>query len=78
MQSTWVRRISGRHGSDENYTGLSQEKQMVQLNKRNNNMREQFMELYKVDFMDTANYNLIVDTTHNTVDEILSMIISEL
>lgn len=36
--------------------------------------RKRFIEIYGVDYYDENNYNLIVDTTHKTPDEVVSVI----
>lgn len=49
----------------------------VNIRKRNNQMRQRFIDLYGVDFTNVKNYNLVILTVSLTPEEISSLIIKE-
>lgn len=61
-----------QRGSEERYESV--EDACEGLIKRGNVERERFIQIYGVDYFDNNNYNLIVDTTSRTPEEIVSII----
>ena len=61
-----------QRGAEERYESV--EHACAGLVKRGNVERERFMQIYGVDYFDSNNYNLIVDTTSRTPDEIVNII----
>jgi len=57
---------------------LDYENILKDITTRNNNMRERFKLLYNTDFYDEANYNLIIDVTYLSINEITTIIINNL
>ena len=60
-------------GEEEKYNSVEDARNG--LIARGNVERERFMDIYGVDYFDNNNYNLIVDTTSRTPDEIVKIII---
>ncbi len=59
-------------GEEEKYSSVEDARNG--LIARGNVERERFMDIYGVDYFDNNNYNLIVDTTSRTPDEIVKII----
>ena len=59
-------------GEEEKYSSVEDARNG--LIARGNVERERFMDIYGVDYFDNNNYNLIVDTTSRTPDEIVRII----
>lgn len=61
-----------RSSSEENYTDVNDA--CEKLVERSAVERKRFIEIYGVDYYDFNNYDLVVDTTHRTPDEVVSVI----
>ncbi len=61
-----------QRGAEERYESV--EEACAGLIKRGNVERERFIQIYGVDYFDNNNYNLIVDTTSRTPEEIVNII----
>jgi cytidylate kinase len=61
-----------QRGAEEHYSSV--EDACEGLLKRGNVERERFIQIYGVDYFDHNNYNLIVDTTSRTPEEIVKII----
>ena len=59
----------------ENYSSIDEHKQA--LIERTNSENERYLNLYGVDRTDMNNYDLVVDTTDKTPDEVASIIITQ-
>ena len=68
-----TRVMKNQRGAEEHYTSV--EDACEGLIKRGNVERERFIQIYGVDYFDHNNYDLIVDTTSRTPEEIVSIII---
>ena len=66
--------MKNQRGAEERYDSV--EDACAGLTKRGNVERERFMQIYGVDYFDPNNYNIIVDTTTRTPDEIVNIIIN--
>ncbi len=64
--------MKNQRGAEEHYESV--EDACQGLLKRGNVERERFIQIYGVDYFDHNNYDLIVDTTSRTPDEIVSII----
>lgn len=64
-------RIASSKRNDEDYS-------KVAIQKRNKQMKERFIENYGVDFTDATNYDLIIDTSFSSPEEIVTVILNEL
>jgi cytidylate kinase len=64
--------IKNQRGAEERYESVDDA--CAGLVKRGNVERERFIQIYGVDYFDHNNYNLIVDTTSRTPDEIVNII----
>lgn len=49
-----------------------------EIMKRNENMRQRFLELYKVDFFDLNNYNTVINSDVKTVEQIIENILDSI
>ena len=67
--------MKNQRGEEERYSSV--EDACEGLIKRGNVERERFLQIYGVDYFDSNNYNLIVETTSRTPDEIVSIIMKE-
>jgi cytidylate kinase len=65
--------MKNQRGAEEHYDSV--EDACAGLVKRGNVERERFIQIYGVDYFDHNNYDLIVDTTSRTPDEIVNIII---
>ena len=65
--------MKNQRGAEEHYESV--EDACAGLVKRGNVERERFIQIYGVDYFDHNNYDLIVDTTSRTPDEIVNIII---
>lgn len=65
--------MNNQRGAEEHYDSV--EDACAGLVKRGNVERERFIQIYGVDYFDHSNYDLIVDTTSRTPDDIVSIII---
>ena len=64
--------MNNQRGAEERYESIDDA--CAGLLKRGNVERERFIQIYGVDYFDNNNYNLIVDTTSRTPDEIVNII----
>ena len=65
--------MKNQRGAEERYESV--EDACAGLIKRGNVERERFMQIYGVDYFDPNNFNLIVDTTSRTPEEIVNIIV---
>ena len=65
--------MKNQRGAEEHYESV--EDACAGLVMRGNVERERFIQIYGVDYFDHNNYDLIVDTTSRTPDEIVNIII---
>ncbi|WP_430811087.1 MULTISPECIES: cytidylate kinase family protein [unclassified Carboxylicivirga] len=63
-------RIASSKRNDEDYS-------KVAIQKRNKQMKERFIKNFGVDFTDTTNYDLIIDTSFSSPEELVEKILSE-
>ena len=64
--------INNQRGAEERYESIDDA--CAGLIKRGNVERERFIQIYGVDYFDNNNYDLIVDTTSRTPEEIVNII----
>ncbi len=64
--------MNNQRGAEERYESIDDA--CAGLLKRGNVERERFIQIYGVDYFDNNNYDLIVDTTSRTPDEIVNII----
>ena len=64
--------MKNQRGAEEHYETV--EDACEGLIKRGNVERERFIQIYGVDYFDNNNFDLIVDTTVRTPDEIVNII----
>lgn len=64
--------MNNQRGEEERYENIDDA--CAGLLKRGNVERERFIQIYGVDYFDNNNYDLIVDTTTRTPDEIVNII----
>ncbi len=68
--------VAAKRLSSDRSTSREKEKtDAASISKRNTDMRERFKELYQIDFADTVNYDLIVDTDKISPEEVAQIII---
>ena len=67
-----TRVMKNQRGSEEHYDSV--EDACQGLIKRSTVERERFIQIYGVDYYDHNNFNLVVDTTNRTPDEIVAII----
>ena len=63
-----------QRGSEEHYDSV--EEACEKLVERSQVERDRFLEIYGVDYHDHNNFNIVVDTTNRTPDEIVSIIMA--
>ena len=68
-----TRVMKNQRGAEEHYDSVDDACQG--LVKRGNVERERFIQIYGVDYFDHNNFNLVVDTTSRTPEEIVGIII---
>lgn len=61
-------RVSGDVTADE-------EALLVKIKERRTSEKERFLEKYEINFEDLSNYDLVIDTTYFTPDEVMQMVI---
>ncbi len=66
--------IKNQRGEEERYTDVNDA--CEKLVERSRIERDRFVEIYGVDYYDYNNFNLVVDTTSRTPEEIVSIIMS--
>ncbi len=71
-------RISNRYGKDEDFSAELLSDKIILLRKRNEHMRERFIEVYGTDFCDERNYDLVIDSDAYSPGEIVDMFSSNL
>ena len=64
--------MKNQRGAEERYSSVEDARDG--LIKRGNVERERFMQIYGVDYFDPNNYNVIVDTTKRSPEEIVNII----
>ncbi len=64
--------INNPRGAEESYTDINDA--CDKLVERSRVERERFVEIYGVDYYDYNNFNIVVDTTSKTPDEIVALI----
>jgi predicted cytidylate kinase len=69
-------RISNRNGRDENLVTGSSAEMMLLLKTRNELMRQRFIKVYQVDFLDEGRYDLVLDTSIVSPERILEEIVA--
>ena len=62
-------------GSVEKYTGLADAKNQLKARAETENQR--FKEMYNLEYFNFNNYNLVIDSSHNTPEELAQVIIEE-
>lgn len=62
-------------GAVEKYTSLPEAKNQLKVRAETENIR--FKDMYDLEYFDFSNYNLIVDSTYNTSEEIAKVVIDE-
>lgn len=68
-----LRVLSAERGEVEKYK--TAEEAEAALNSRGGLERERFLQIYGVDYLDPKNYDLVIDSTHMTPDEVANQII---
>jgi cytidylate kinase len=66
--------MRNQRGCEEHYETV--EEACEKLVERSQVERDRFLEIYGVDYHDHNNFNIVVDTTHRTPDEIVSIIMA--
>lgn len=69
-----VKRRVKHHRDTESFSNVDEAKKSM-LNRQKNN-RERWLKFYNYDFLDMKNYDLIIDTTELTPDEVLEEILN--
>lgn len=67
-----AKRIFAQKRQTDNYATL--EDVYLATKARNNEMLERFQKLYNVNYQDTSNFDLVVDTTDKTTDQTIAII----
>ncbi len=67
-----VRVMKCQRGEEERYTDINDA--CEKLVERSRVERERFIEIYGVDYYDYNNFNIVIDTTHRTPEEIVNII----
>lgn len=67
-----ARRIVANHRTDESYSSI--EECMEMIKKRRESEKERYKKFYGVDITDMNNYDLVVDTTKTTAEEVAEII----
>lgn len=62
-------------GAVEKYTSLADTKRQLKARAQTENIR--FKDMYDLEYFDFSNYNLIVDSTYNTSEEIAKVVMDE-
>lgn len=71
-----IKRRVKHHRDEEKFTSLKETKKSL-LNRQKVN-RDRWMQYYGYDFLDMKNYDLEIDTTNKTVEEIIKIIIDNI
>ncbi len=50
----------------------------IEIRNRNQTMRNRFKSLYNIDFTEQKNYDLVIDTNHLSLDEIVNILIKNI
>ncbi len=67
-----IRVMKNQRGEEERYSSVEEAKE--KLIARSVGERERFMQIYGVDYYDHNNFNIIIDTTNRTPEEIVEII----
>ena len=68
--------MANQRGDEEKYA--SEEEACEKLIERSRVERARFMNIYGVDYYDYNNFDLVIDTTTKTPDEILTIILTKI
>ncbi len=68
--------MKNQRGVEERYENVQEAEEM--LLQRSRDERQRFIAIYGQDYYDKNNYDFIVDTTHRTPEEVVSLIIENL
>ncbi len=72
----WARRINSANRNTDDHWSLEE---TIRINQERNRLdAERYLRLYNTNPRDTSNYDLVVDTTTRTPQEIVNIILSEL
>ena len=69
-----AKRIFSQKRKTDSYA--TEEEVYIATKGRNDEMLERFQKLYNVNYQDTANFDLVLDTTNKTTEETVSLIIN--
>lgn len=72
---TALKRMSVRNSLDEDFSNVPDSEKLGIIRKRNQKMRNRFIETYGVDFSNENSYDLIIDTDFASPDEITELIL---
>lgn len=64
-----------RRGMEEKYSSFAEAKESIIS--RETSERDRYLNLYGVDIRDENNFDLVVDTSHRTPDEVVELIVNE-
>lgn len=67
--------MNDNRGKEEKYASLSEAKEL--LAKRAETEDKRYQDMYKLNYFNFANYNLVIDSTYNTPEKIASIIMEE-
>ena len=70
----WDRIFKAKRETDKNST---KKHAISEVKERNSNDEKRYKKLYDIDLWDTNNYNLVIDTSERTSEEILQIILDE-
>ena len=68
-----VRVMKNQRGEEERYSSVYEA--CEKLVERSNVERERFIQIYGVDYHDHGNFDVIIDTTHRTPEEVVTIIV---
>ena len=70
----WDRIFKAKRETDKNST---KKHAISEVKERNSNDEQRYKKLYDIDLWDTNNYNLVIDTSERTPEEVLQIILDE-
>ena len=76
IDSAVQRAMKSKRGKSENYTCVVEAKERILGRRKLEIMR--FNEMYNIDIDNDSNYDLVIDTTHMTMDEVIKKTIKKL
>ena len=71
-----TRVMKNQRGEEERYADVNDA--CEKLVERSRVERERFMDIYGVDYYDCNNFNIVIDTTHRTPEEVVDLIMDNL